>query len=113
MVSPINTTALSGYQGNGVSPDRSPIRPGGSNSPGGAQGKGVDWFRERERDLGRKIGEGIDRVIASGEMRLKFVPREDRKDIMMRVIQKRTGRLIREILLRFISGGPVIIHETV
>jgi uncharacterized FlaG/YvyC family protein len=46
-------------------------------------------------------------------MRLEFEASEERGDIMMRVIQKRTGQVIREIPIKLLPSGPVIIDETV
>jgi uncharacterized FlaG/YvyC family protein len=113
MVSIMNTNVLSGYQGNGVAYDRTPIHPGRSNSPLSSRGSGVDWFRERKGDVAQRIGEGIDRVLIRGDMRLEFEASEERGDIMMRVIQKRTGQVIREIPIKLLPSGPVIIDETV
>ncbi len=113
MVSAINTTAHSNYQGNGVAYDRTPIHSESSNSPLSSRGNGVECFREREREVTEGIAEGIDRVLTRGEIRLEFVPREESGDIMMRVIQKRTGRVIREIPIKLLPGRSVIIDETV
>ncbi len=113
MVSIINGGGVSAYQGNGVAYDRTPIHSGSSNSPVSSRENVLDWFRERQRDVDQRIGESIDRVLAKGEIRLEFEPREMSGDIMMRVIQKRTGQVIREIPIKLLPGRPVIIDETV
>jgi uncharacterized FlaG/YvyC family protein len=63
----------------------------------------VDWFRERKGDVAQRIGEGIDRVLFRGDIRLEFEASEESGDIMMRVIQKRTGQVIREIPIKLLA----------
>ncbi len=113
MVSIINGGGVSAYQGNGVAYARTPIHSGSSNSPLSSRGNGVDWFGARTRDVAQGIAEGIDRFLVRGEIRLEFVPCEESGDIMMRVIQERTGQVIREIPIKLLPGRPVIIDETV
>jgi uncharacterized FlaG/YvyC family protein len=113
MVSTINTTAISAYQGNGVAYDRTPIHSGKSNSPLSSRGNRVDLFQERKRDVAQGVREGIDSFFITGDLRLEFERSEETGDIMVKVIQKRTGRLIREIPAKLISDVPGIIDETV
>ena len=65
-------------------------------STGSYQGEMVKCQKE-DRHTNQGITEGIKEFLASKDIRLEFYRDEKTKDIMVRIIQNRSGRIIREV----------------
>ena len=73
----------------------------------------IEQFRQNKAHTDLKIADSIDKFLTSMSVRLEFYLDDDTGNIILRIVQRQSGRIIREIPAMAIFSDAAPINETI